>query len=76
MVNIKSKDLKTILSDSAEFLKNLKTKKLKKKDTCKKCFGEPTKRGAIIRNLWNSFPNDVKKKINLFTEKTSSKINI
>ena len=76
MGNIKSRDLKTILSDSAEFLKNLRTKKLKKKDTCKKCFGEPTKSGAIIRNLWNSFPNDVKKKINLFTEKTSSKINI
>ena len=47
-----------------------------KKDTCKKCFGEPTKRGAIIRNLWNTFPNDVKKMINLFTGKTSNKINI
>ena len=76
MGNVKNKDLRAILSDSAEFLKNLRTNKLKKHDTCKKCFGEPTKRGALIRNLWNTLPNDIKKMINLFTGRSSNKINI
>ncbi len=37
------------------FLKNLRTKGAEKHITCKKCFGEPTKRGIFFRNLVNNF---------------------
>ena len=50
-----------ILIDGDKFLTNLRTNNLEKHETCKKCFGEPTKRGAIIRNIWNSFPTRTKK---------------
>ena len=35
------------------FLKNLREKGGKKHITCKKCFGDPTKRGAFVRNMLN-----------------------
>ncbi len=62
---IKAKDIKDILISGENFLKNLRTNNLKKHETCKKCFGEPTKRGAIARNLWNSLPVKVKKTLSL-----------
>ena len=52
--NIKKKNLESILENNI-FIKNLRLKNGKKHDTCKKCFGEPTKRGAISRNIINYF---------------------
>ena len=46
------------------FLKNLRTKNGEKHETCKKCFGEPTKRGAIARNIWNALPPRIQKTLN------------
>ncbi len=51
--NVKHKNLQNILKDGENFLFNLRNKNKKKHDVCKKCFGEPTKRGSIIRNLYN-----------------------
>ena len=48
--NIKKDNLEEILINN-NFLNDLRTKHI----TCRKCFGEPTKRGAAIRNLINSF---------------------
>ena len=65
MGRIDKLDLKTVLENGKIFLKNLRTKNLEKHETCKKCFGEPTKRGALARNFWNALPNEVKKTFNL-----------
>jgi radical SAM protein with 4Fe4S-binding SPASM domain len=64
MGNITKKSLKEILIDGNKFLKNLRTNNEEKHETCKKCFGEPTKRGSITRNIWNSLPNNAKKMFN------------
>jgi len=48
--------LKKILTNN-NFIKNLRTVGGKKHITCKKCFGEPTKRGTVVRNLLNYFRN-------------------
>ena len=61
MGKFKNNNLKDLLTKSENFLKNLRTNNQEKHDLCKKCFGEPTRRGATIRNIWNSFPQNVKK---------------
>lgn len=48
--NIKEKNLYNIL-DQNIFLKNLRDKNGEKHITCRKCYGEPTKRGVIFRQL-------------------------
>ncbi len=58
---IKNMDLEQILSNGEIFLKNLRTKNLEKHETCRKCFGEPSRRGVFIRNMLNKFPPKVKK---------------
>ena len=52
--NIQKDNLEEILINN-NFLNNLRTKGAPKHITCRKCFGEPTKRGAARRNLINSF---------------------
>jgi len=52
MGNIKKQNLYDILNNN-EFLQNLRIKNSKKHITCKKCFGDPTKRGAFVRNIIN-----------------------
>ena len=54
MGNILEKGLSEILNNGQSFLYSLRTKGEKKHDICRKCFGEPTKRGAHLRNLINS----------------------
>ena len=65
MGKFKNNNLKDLLTKSENFLKNLRTNNQEKHDLCKKCFGEPTRRGATIRNIWNSFPQNVKKFLKL-----------
>lgn len=54
MGNILETGLSEILNNGQSFLYSLRTKGEKKHDVCRKCFGEPTKRGAHLRNLINS----------------------
>jgi|TARA_B100001059_G_C17829623_1_gene583716 radical SAM protein with 4Fe4S-binding SPASM domain len=61
MGKLKENSLREILEKSNRFLNNLRTNNSEKNDICKKCFGEPTKRGALIRNAWNFLPNNIKK---------------
>ena len=61
MGKFKNNNLKELLVKSENFLNNLRNNNLKKHDLCKKCFGEPTKRGAAMRNIWNAFPQNLKK---------------
>lgn len=56
MGNIKNQSLINTLHQN-KFLKNLRSKKGEKHLTCKKCFGEPTKRGAHVRNILNFVRN-------------------
>lgn len=58
--NVNNLNLRDILNNGKSFLFNLRTKNQKKHDTCKKCFGEPTRRGAIVRNLYNLLPLKIK----------------
>ena len=58
--NIKNLELKDILNNGKNFLYNLRNKNQEKHETCKKCFGEPTRRGAFLRNLYNLLPFSVK----------------
>ena len=39
-----------------EFIKNLRNKNGKKHITCRKCFGAPTQRGVIFKNIVNRLP--------------------
>ena len=64
MGKVNENDLQNILEKGQAFLKNLRKKKIKKHETCKKCFGEPTKRGVVIRNLWNLMPSKFKRAVN------------
>ena len=64
MGKINQLNLQEVLEDGKKFLNNLRTKNLEKHETCKKCFGEPTKRGAFARNVWNSLPNKLKRTFN------------
>ncbi len=50
------KSLESFLSNN-KFLKNLRDPHGEKHLTCRKCYGEPTKRGALLRNLINYFSN-------------------
>lgn len=61
---VNEEDLEIILKKGQTFLNNLRTKNLEKHETCKKCFGEPTKRGVLARNFWNSMPPKLKKIVN------------
>tara|TARA_B100001057_G_C22864361_1_gene955863 strand:- start:3947 stop:5044 length:1098 start_codon:yes stop_codon:yes gene_type:complete len=58
--NIKNLNLKDVLDNGKSFLFNLRNKGQKKHETCKKCFGEPTLRGSILRNLYNFLPLRIK----------------
>ena len=61
MGKFKNNNLREILIKSQNFLNNLRTNNLKKHDLCKKCYGEPTRRGAMVRNVWNYVPNNFKR---------------
>ena len=50
--NTKEVNLKNVLEDN-EFLKNLRSYDGDKHEVCRKCFGEPTKRGTVIRTAIN-----------------------
>ena len=52
--NIKHLKLKDVL-DNNQFIKNLRSYEGKKHEVCKKCFGEPTKRGVVFRTIYNQF---------------------
>jgi len=52
---INNKSLKEILHEN-RFLKNLRSKTGEKHLTCRKCFGEPTRRGVFVRNILNKLP--------------------
>ena len=58
--NIKNLELQDILNNGKNFLYNLRSKNKEKHETCKKCFGEPTRRGVFLRNLYNLLPFSVK----------------
>ena len=53
---INNKSLKEILHEN-RFLKNLRSKTGEKHLTCRKCFGEPTRRGVFARNILNKLPS-------------------
>ena len=50
--NVKNKNLISMIKEN-KFLKDLRTKGGDKHITCKKCFGEPTKRGSVFRSIFN-----------------------
>lgn len=52
--NVKNFKLKEILNNN-QFIKNLRSINGKKHEVCRKCFGEPTKRGVIFRSIYNQF---------------------
>ncbi len=52
--NVKKFKLKEVLEDN-KFIKNLRSYNGKKHEVCKKCFGEPTKRGVFFRTIYNFF---------------------
>ena len=52
--------LKEIIKNNDKFLTNLRTNKGEKHEVCKKCFGEPTKRGVMFRNFYNKLPLSIK----------------
>jgi len=60
--NIYKKSIFEMLRDNS-FLKNLRNFKGNKSITCKKCFGEPTKRGVFFRNLYSKIPEKIRTKI-------------
>ncbi len=57
--NIKKNNLHNIL-DQNIFLKNLRDINGNKHLTCRKCFGEPTKRGVIFRQFKHKFQSIIK----------------
>ena len=59
MGNIRDGSLKSILEGN-EFLYNLRKKGGKKHLVCRKCFGEPTKRGAVIKKLYFALPEKIR----------------
>ena len=52
--NVKNLKLKDVLNNN-QFIKNLRSYEGKKHEVCKKCFGEPTKRGVVFRTIFNQF---------------------
>ncbi len=48
--------LKKIIEKNNQFLLDLRRDKGEKHEVCKKCFGEPTKRGVLFRNIYNNLP--------------------
>ncbi len=56
--------------DTSQLLKNLRKKGGEKKLTCRKCFGEPTHRGTIVKKMYFSLPEKVRnsKFIKFFTQ--------
>jgi radical SAM protein with 4Fe4S-binding SPASM domain len=59
---IYEKSLRDIL-DNNIFLENLRNNKKPKHLTCRKCFGEPTKLGALVRNIYNYTSFNFREKI-------------
>jgi len=51
--------LNSVLSGS-KFLHNLRKKGGKKSLTCRKCFGEPTYRGTLVKNLYFALPSNIR----------------
>ena len=68
--NVKKLNLSQILKNGDKFLYNLRNKNETKHQTCKKCFGEPTRRGAIVRNIYNRLPSKIKNSsfVNIFKD--------
>ena len=52
--NVKNLKLKDVLNNN-QFIKNLRSYEGEKHEVCKKCFGEPTKRGIVFRTIYNQF---------------------
>ena len=52
--NVKNLKLKDVLNNN-QFIKNLRSYEGNKHEVCKKCFGEPTKRGVVFRTIFNQF---------------------
>ncbi len=50
--NVKNLKLKEVLKNN-NFIKNLRSYDGEKHEVCKKCFGEPTKRGIFFRSIYN-----------------------
>ena len=48
--NVKEHTLADILSDNSAFLSDLRVKNSKKAEICKKCFGQPTRRGVTLKH--------------------------
>ena len=69
MGNIRDGSLKSILEGN-EFLYNLRKKGGKKHVICKKCFGEPTYRGTIVKKLYFALPEKIRnsKYMTFFTQ--------
>jgi len=65
MGNIHNNSIAEILENNL-FLKNLRDVKGNKNITCKKCFGEPTRRGVFLRNLYSKIPEKIRTKVSNF----------
>ena len=65
----KNNSLKNILEGN-KFLYNLRKKGGEKHLTCKKCFGEPTFRGTVVKNLYFALPSKIRhsKFVQFFTQ--------
>lgn len=57
---VKNLSLDDILKMNSRFLDNLRTNYGAKHEVCKKCFGEPTKRGVFFRNIYNDLPLSIR----------------
>ena len=51
----KNNSIKEILENNETWLKNLRSKNKLKEEICKKCYGEPSKRGTIFRAAIEQF---------------------
>ena len=60
--NVKKLNLKKIL-ESNQFIKNLRSYSGEKHSVCRKCFGEPTKRGVVFRSIYNQYKRFISDKI-------------
>ena len=59
MGKVRDRSLKSILSGN-KFLTNLRKKGGEKHLTCRKCFGEPTYRGTLVKKLYFALPTKIR----------------
>ena len=59
MGKVTDSSLNSVLSNN-KFLHNLRKKGGEKALTCRKCFGEPTHRGTLVKNLYFALPSKVR----------------